>query len=239
MTVLLLQCRPEDEAADEEYGAILSRGGLTATDVRRVRLEQDDPGSLSDVRAIIMGGGPACVSDPDPTPAEAAINDRTRAILKQVCARDIPFLGLCYGVGALAAFLGGQVDKSARSEPISVADLGITPEGRADPLLEGVPKQFTGLVAHKEAAQEVPPDATLLVEGTACPVQMIRYRSNVYATQFHPEANGDSFALRIGVYRDRGYFDAAEADALQARVSGIETPHAARILRNFVDRFAR
>ena len=239
MSVLLLQTRPEDAAADEEYAAILSRGGLNTTDVRRVRLEREDAPDLTGVRAIVMGGGPACVSDADPVPLEATINARAGRVLAQVCARDLPFLGLCYGIGALAAHLGGPVDKSAHAEPISCARLSVTEAGRRDPLLGGVPDLFDGLVAHKEAAQAVPPGAVHLVRGTVCPVQMIRHGRNVYATQFHPEADGDSFALRIRVYRDRGYFDASDATELQARVAGIRTPHAARILRNFVDRYAR
>ena len=33
---------------------------------------------------------------------------------------------------------------------------------------------------------------------------MIRHGRHVYATQFHPEADAESFVVRIGVYRERG-----------------------------------
>lgn len=68
---------------------------------------------------------------------------------------------------------------------------------------------------------------------------MLRYRDRVYATQFHPEANGASFALRIRVYREKGYFNPDEADALTARCAEADTALSGRILANFVRHFAR
>jgi GMP synthase (glutamine-hydrolysing) len=64
--------------------------------------------------------------------------------------------------------------------------------------------------------QVLPEGCVHLVAGEACPFQMIRYGENVYATQFHPEADGEVFALRIRIYRDKGYFAPEDADALTA-----------------------
>jgi GMP synthase (glutamine-hydrolysing) len=68
---------------------------------------------------------------------------------------------------------------------------------------------------------------------------MVRTRRNVYATQFHPEANGDSFATRIRIYRDRGYFDPADAGRLteQCLAETITVPE--KILAGFVARYGR
>ena len=63
---------------------------------------------------------------------------------------------------------------------------------------------------------------------------MIRHGRNVYATQFHPEADGEVFALRIRIYRDKGYFDPADADALTAAARLGDATSSAMILRNFV-----
>jgi hypothetical protein len=49
---------------------------------------------------------------------------------------------------------------------------------------------------------------------------MVRTGRNVYATQFHPEANGETFATRIRIYKDYGYFDPADAEALTERGAG-------------------
>ncbi|MBJ3763068.1 glutamine amidotransferase [Maribius pontilimi] len=242
--VLVLQGRPEDLAADEEFDAILTRGGLSASDTLRVRLEREglpDGLSLDDVSATIMGGGPACVSDPQSVQSdeEARIVAALRGLLTEICGRDLPFLGICYGIGGLADFLGARVSKDRWSEPVSIARCEVTEDGQADPLLAGVPDRFGALVAHKEAVQELPEGCAHLVSADACPFQMIRFGRHVYATQFHPEADGDSFALRIGVYADRGYFapDEAEAMIAVARSEPVDASH--RVLANFTRRYCR
>jgi GMP synthase (glutamine-hydrolysing) len=66
---------------------------------------------------------------------------------------------------------------------------------------------------------------------------MIRYGKNVYATQFHPEADGDVFALRIRIYRDKGYFAPEDVENLTA-AARLGNPQAGNtILRNFVERY--
>ena len=110
-------------------------------------------------------------------------------------------------------------------------------EGRADPLLHGCPDSFDAFVGHKEAAQDLPAGATHLLASAACPYQMIRHGRNVYATQFHPEADASVFHVRIDIYKHRGYFAPAEADALHAMVDAADVHAPERILRNFVARY--
>ena len=101
----------------------------------------------------------------------------------------------------------------------------------------GISAPFDAFVGHKEAVQELPPGCVQLVAGDGCPFQMIRYGKNVYATQFHPEADGDVFALRIRIYRDKGYFAPEDADSLTA-AARLGNPQAGnRILRNFIARY--
>jgi len=94
-------------------------------------------------------------------------------------------------------------------------------------------------VGHKEAVQTLPSGCVHLVASPPCPYQMIRYGQNVYATQFHPEADAAGFALRIRVYRNEGYFRPEEAERL------IDMCHAANVhvpewlLRNFVNRYRK
>jgi GMP synthase (glutamine-hydrolysing) len=239
---LILQLRPETAAADDEYAAFLDKGDLSAEETRRVRLDAEPlPADLdlSDHAAVIVGGGPGCISDApgDKSPEEARCEAACRALLPEIVARDLPFLGCCYGMGLLADHLGAEVSKARYGEPVGAAPARLTGAGRADPLLAGLPEEFDVLVGHKEAAQAVPPGATLLVEGDACPVQMIRAGAHVYATQFHPEADADVFARRIEIYRHRGYFPPGEATALTEAVAAAKVDAPPRILRNFVRRY--
>ena len=70
-----------------------------------------------------------------------------------------------------------------------------------------------------------------------CPFQMIRYGSNVYATQFHPEADGQVFADRIRIYKDRGYFPPETAQSLTEHVMASNVTEPERILRRFIARY--
>ncbi|MCV2881370.1 glutamine amidotransferase [Actibacterium sp. XHP0104] len=239
---LILQLRPEAEASDDEYQAFLRKGGLAEADTHRIRLEREDiPADLNldDYSGVIVGGGPGCVSD-DPakkTPEEAKIEAEILALMPQITARDIPFMGCCYGIGVLAHHLGAEVSKTQYGEPVGTADCSVTDAGRDDPLLAGLPGRFDAFVGHKEAVQNLPEGAVHLLSSPTCPYQMIRYGQNVYATQFHPEADGDGFETRIRIYKHKGYFPPEEADSLIAmcRAADVHVPEL--ILRNFVKRY--
>lgn len=241
---LILQLRPEDEAAEEEFAAILRRAGLGPDMVRRMRLDQEDLPerlALDDFAGVIVGGGPGCVSDPPAkkTPMEARIEAQILGLMPSVLARNMPFLGCCYGIGILGRALGAPVSQAKYGEPVGPITCTRRSEGADDPLLAGLPERFTALVGHKEALDALPRGAVHLVAGESCPIQMLRYGDRVYATQFHPEADGASFALRIRVYREKGYFRPDEAEALVARCDGVDTTASGRILANFAQHFAQ
>ncbi len=241
---LILQLRPEDEAADEEFSALLHRAGLLPGQVKRLRLDQEDLPEdlkLEDYSGVIVGGGPGCVSDPPARkdPLEARIEAQVLGLMPRIIATGTPFMGCCYGIGILGAHLGAPVSKDRHGEPIGPITCTRRPESAGDPLLEGLPEQFTALVGHKEALDALPRGATHLLEGTRCPIQMLRFGDRVYATQFHPEADGASFALRIRVYRDKGYFHPDEAESLIARCADVRTDTSGRILASFARHFRR
>lgn len=241
---LILQLRPEDEAADEEFADFLNKGGLTPERCHRIRLDQVDLPrdlTLDDFSGVIVGGGPGCVSDPVETkPAiEAKIEAEVMALMPQITARDFPYMGCCYGHGVLAHHLGGPVSKDRYGEPVGAVDVTLTDAGRADPLLADLPDTFRVLVGHKEAVQAIPPGAVNLLASAPCPVQMLRFGENVYSTQFHPEADGNSFATRIRIYRDRGYFAPEDADSLTETILAERIDMPALILQRFVAKYGR
>jgi GMP synthase (glutamine-hydrolysing) len=236
---LVLQLRPEAEASDDEYASFLAQGGLAAAETRRIRLDQQPipPDlDLADYAGVIVGGGPGCVSDPPAakSPVEARIEAAVLGLMPEVVANDVPFLGCCYGIGILAHHLGAPVGKDRFCEDVGTADCILTPEGRADPMLAGMPDRFAAFVGHKEAVEALPAGCAHLVAAPTCPFQMIRHGQNVYATQFHPEADALSFALRIRIYRDKGYFPPEDADRLTAACHAADVSAPARILANFV-----
>ncbi len=225
---LILQLRPESDAADDEFAAILNKCALSAERAHRVRLDREKmPAGLDigDYAGTIVGGGPGCISDPPETKSQtdARIETQILALMPQIIKRDHPFMGCCYGMGILAHHLGGSVSKARFGEAVGPSDCLLTPDAQEDPLTVGLPPAFQAFVGHKEAVQALPPGCTHLIASTACPFQMIRYGRNVYATQFHPEADADDFERRIRIYRNHGYFPPEQASEL------IDICHAAAV----------
>jgi GMP synthase (glutamine-hydrolysing) len=239
---VLLATRAEDVPADEEYALFLRFAGLEPKDLVRVRLEAEPMPrfDLDEISGIFVGGGPFNASDPDDK--KSAVQHRVeaefRGLLAEVVARDFPFLGACYGIGTLGSYLGATIDDAHR-EPISVVPVSLTTDGSNDPLLAGMPKVFDAFVGHKEAISALPPEATLLGSSPACRVQMFRVGRNVYATQFHPELDVDGITTRIHAYADHGYFASDELQLTLDAVRRAPVSHPTRILRNFVERYAR
>ncbi|WP_425072658.1 glutamine amidotransferase [Sagittula sp. S175] len=239
---LLLQLRPETEASDDEYHAFLSKGGLDDAQVHRIRLDQQDlPDGLDprDYAGVIVGGGPGCVSDDPATkdPVEARIEAACLSLMPAITDNDIPFLGCCYGIGILAHHLGAEVSKARFGEPVGAVTCRLTDAGRLDPLTRDLPDSFDAFVGHKEAVQHLPHGATHLAAADSCPYQLIRHGENVYATQFHPEADAAGFETRIRIYRHKGYFPPSEADALIAMCRAADVTHPERLLAGFVSRY--
>lgn len=240
---LILQLRPETEASDDEFQAFLRKGDLKEENVVRIRLDQEalpDDLSLDDYSGVIVGGGPGCVSDPldKKSPVEKQIEDAVLSLMPEITERDFPFMGCCYGIGILGHHLSKVVNKDNYGEDVGTADCSLTDDGRSDPLMQGIPENFQAFVGHKEAVQRLPEGCAHLVSSPTCPYQMIRFGENVYATQFHPEADSDGFEVRIGIYKHRGYFPPEDADKLVAmcRAADVHAPEV--ILRNFVQRYA-
>ncbi|MEM9760836.1 MAG: glutamine amidotransferase, partial [Pseudomonadota bacterium] len=237
---LVIQLRPEDAVADEELRALQQHGGLAVGEVIRVRAETSGLPviDLNEYSGIIVGGSPFDVSTPEP--AKSAVQKQIEAgfagLLREVDGRDFPFLGCCSGNGLLGAFCGASISRRF-GEPVGPAEISLTEAGKSDPLLAGFPDRFPVLLGHKEACDDVPPGTTLLARGERCPVQMFRRKSNIYATQFHPEADAAGFILRINVYRHHGYFPPEDTDRLRSAVSSQPVPESNEILRRFVARY--
>lgn len=241
-TFLILQLRPETDASDAEYASILNRSGLTPEQTHRIRLDREDlPEGLevTDYAGVIVGGGPGCVSDDPATqsPLDARIEAAIMGLMPQITAQDHPFMGCCYGLGILAAHLGGDVSKAQFGEPVGPSTCHLTEDGAQDPLTAGLDQTFDAFVGHKEAVQSLPDGCVHLISSAPCPFQMIRWGQNVYATQFHPEADAQDFEQRINIYKDHGYFPPEDAQTLIATCHAADVTQPGEILRRFAERY--
>ncbi len=237
---LILQLRPEDDTSDSEYEAILKYGGIDAADTHRIRIEKTGIPELEldNYAAVIVGGSPFDISTPPERKSEIQVRIESdfRRLFDVIVRDDFPFLGACSGCGLLGSYLDTPISGKF-AEPVGDATVSITDAGRDDPLLAGFPARIEVLLGHKEACDSVPLGSTLLLTGEACPVQMFRVGANVYATQFHPEGDGEGFTVRIHAYKHHGYFPAEEAEELIIAVNRSDTPWSREILRRFVERY--
>ena len=237
---LLLQHRYLDEASQNEYEAVIRYTGLTPDQIHRIRIEKESIGpiDLTKYSGIILGGGPANVSDADETkkPEQLRFEKELDKLYDQVFDTDFPYLGMCYGMGSVSHYLKGEVSKEKYGEPVGAVTISLN-ENEKDPLLDGVPNQFRAMAGHKESCTELPEDCVVLASSETCPFHMIRYKKNIYATQFHPELDIEGITLRIDLYRNHGYFKPEDADALIESVMNEEIIYPQKILKNFVERF--
>ncbi len=239
---LILQLRPETDASDAEYASILDKMGLMPDQTHRFRLDRENlPEGLdvTDYAGVIVGGGPGCVSD-DPA-TKSAVDARVEAaimgLMPQITAQDHPFMGCCYGLGILAAHLGGEVSKDQFGEPVGPSTCRLTEDGMQDPLTSGLEPNFDAFVGHKEAVQSLPEGCVHLLASDPCPFQMIRWGQNVYATQFHPEADARDFEERINIYKHHGYFPPEDAQRLIDICHAADVTQPREILRRFAQRY--
>lgn len=239
---LFLATRDDDEPADAEYEAFLARTGLDESSLVRLRLEAEPLPELDleDWSGILVGGSPFNASTPEDlkSSVQLRVEAELRGLLDRVVEADFPFLGACYGVGTLACHQGAVIDTTYREE-VGAPEITLTRAGRQDPICAGIPEVFRAFVAHKEAVTVLPAHAVILATGQDCPVQIFRVRSNLYATQFHPELDGDYLAHRLSFYANHGYFVPDELPALQARVRAQDVSDSWKVLRNFVEVHAR
>jgi len=238
---LLLAIRAEDAAADNEYDSFLSMSGLGEGGLRRIRLEQRALGQvdLGEWSGILLGGGPFNYSDPAElkSPVQRRVEADLHGLLDRVLRADFPFFGACFGVGALGTQLGAAVDRQY-AEPVGAVEITLTPPGRQDPVLSGLPAAFQAFTGHKEAISRLPDRAVLLASSARCPVQAFRVGANVYATQFHPELDLAGIIMRTEVYRHFGYFEPHQADEVIERSRAAHVTEPPKVLARFVELFA-
>lgn len=210
---LLLSHRPEDIEAERELTDIARFAGLRVGDFDQRRLEQEPLGDvdLTEYSGVIIAGGPFNVSDAEKSHTQQRVEREMLGVVTDCLQREVPLLGVCYGMGVLALAAGAVVDREF-GEEASAPWIALTAAGSEDALTSVLPESFRAFTGHKEAMSTLPEGAVVLASNEACPHQIVRFGPNAHAVQFHPELDGNSLAERLIVYQDFGYFPAGELD---------------------------
>ena len=165
-----------------------------------VKLDEGEPiPSLAGYDALWVMGGPMDVWEEERYPWLV----EEKAVIREVVSeRGMPFLGICLGHQLLADALGGTI-ASMISPEVGILDVELSPAGRSDPLLAGLPQGFKCLQWHDAEVVEPPPDATVLAGSSRCAVQALRVGENAYGLQYHVELTASTVSewAQVSAYK--------------------------------------
>ena len=142
-------------------------------------------------RGIILSGGPESVAADNPPLAPALVYEL-----------GVPVLGICYGMQAMAAQFGGEVEGSDVSE-FGYAQIRVTERpGLLHDIKDHVDEQGTALLdvwmSHGDKVTRLPADFELMAETDSCPIAGMYHRERpLYGIQFHPEVTHTLQGTRI------------------------------------------
>ncbi len=222
-------------------GGVPAADGLGADAVVHVRLEEGPvlPLDVTAYAGVVLGGSPFTVSEPDSAKSatERRVEGELTVLVRELVARQVPFLGLCYGVGATSLALGGVVDRTY-GEPVGTTTVRVTAAGRDDLLFGSLPEVFAAFVGHKEgghgaAAGRRRRRDERRVPGAGVPGRAVRLGHAVPS-----ELEAEAFVQRIRAYAHLGYFRPDEQDAIIDVVRAADATAAHDVLRRFVAEFA-
>jgi GMP synthase (glutamine-hydrolysing) len=132
-------------------------------------------------RGIILSGGPASVYEGD-----------TPRVIDEIFSSGVPVLGVCYGMQAMAAQLGGDVETSDTRE-FGYAEIRARGHSK---LFEGIEDrnnaQGHGLLdvwmSHGDDVTRLPDGFKIIASNAATPIAgMADEARRLYGVQFHPE----------------------------------------------------
>ena len=135
-------------------------------------------------KAVVLSGGPASVYD-----------EGAPEFPGELLELDVPVLGICYGMQAMAKALGGRVEAAEAGE-FGRTDLTVTGDGGA--LLGGLPREQSCWMSHRDSVFEAPEDFEAVASTPGSPVAALESPSRgLYGIQFHPEVVHTPFGTEV------------------------------------------
>lgn len=113
-----------------------------------------------------------------------------RALLADAVVRDIPIFAICLGAQLLAEACGGKVERAEQGE-IGVFAIQMTEDAAHDSVFN-ISGPLLAAQWHEDVVTSLPMGAVQLARSERCENQVFRIGNKIYATQFHPEIDGDT-----------------------------------------------
>ncbi|HSW58255.1 MAG TPA: glutamine-hydrolyzing GMP synthase, partial [Dehalococcoidales bacterium] len=124
-------------------------------------------------KGFILSGGPASVYEKGAPLAPAYVFDK-----------NLPVLGICYGMQVITHQMGGKVAPGAHKE-YGHAVLHLSKP--VAHLFKDIPETVTVWMSHGDRIESLPPGFSSLARTENSPVAVMGNSENIYGLQFHPE----------------------------------------------------
>jgi GMP synthase (glutamine-hydrolysing) len=224
-SILIIKCGSADRTVVDRFGDyeswfIRALGGDPAHFTVIAPYKGEPLPDPTRYAALIATGSPFSVTERRPWMTS------TGEYLVRAGERQVPVLGVCFGLQLIAETLGTPVQKSPRGREFGAIELELTTEGQRDPLFRGLPGRFKVLETHEDEVPALPIGATLLARNPHSQIQAVAIGDWVRGVQFHPELWSEPARTT------------AEARRIPAQSFQLEeTPAGRAVLRNFHDHF--
>jgi GMP synthase (glutamine-hydrolysing) len=142
-----------------------------------------------ELTAIILSGGPSSVYE-DGAPHVSA------GVWQLIQERQVPVLGICYGMQELAYTFGGRVEKGLKHEYGKAMVHRV--EGCSSELFADMPEKFQMWMSHGDKLHEVPTGfAQVAATDNAEFVAIENKETRMWGLQFHPEVTHSPLGKKV------------------------------------------
>ena len=237
--ILGIQFRVKPDAVSHEQACLQREAGVYA-DIEFVSaldtsVDWNEPSKMmGEYQGVILGGSGdfdfdgGRLSDDPARAVSYTLLEKLRPLFSYLFDHDIPTLGICYGHQLLGAFAGAQVRYDEGQKKICSHEVKLMVDKHDYFLFSDLPESFQAHYGHKDSLDRIPEGAVLLMNGgDQCKISALKYKNNIFTTQFHPELNFADMVTRMN--NSPGYLPEG---TIAAEIFKDE-PHSNTILQNF------
>lgn len=205
------------------FGPVLTGEGLSV-ETARAFAGEPVPADTSDLAGLLVLGGEMGATDD----AECPWLPEVKALIRAAVAAGTPFLGICLGHQLAAEALGGRVQRNPQGRAVGLGPVSRNAEGRADPLLGGVPDGARAVAWNSDIVTSLPPGAVLLGNCADGSPQSVRFGKVAWGVQFHPELTPEIFRSWLETDDPKAEAAAVAVDAVGRELVSTWSPLAGR-----------
>lgn len=207
--VLGIQFRCNEDSIAQEQASLEREIGVYAS-IEFISALSDDidwnePESLlAQYDGVVLGGsaefyfdGGKSEDDPQRIISQRLLQKLT-PLFTYIFDHDIPTLGICYGHQLLGAFAGARVWCDSQQGKVKSHQVTLLVDKHDYFLCSDLPVTFYAHYGHRDSLDRVPEGAVLLMSGgDQCRYSVLRYKKNIYTTQFHPELTFEDMVQKM------------------------------------------